>query len=634
MAVPGVDEAAMNRAIDPCADFYEFACGGYIASLPSDTRRDVRSFTQLQKDQNALLDRILEAIRQTPQNDAERKAAALHASCMAEDGAARGAEYVARSRAEIEAATTPGAIAELLARFHRRGVAAFFMLSPTRDTDQVGRVGTAVAYAAQHADYPDDTARRREIAKSAATLKGVEPALTDEEATRLATAAVRIDEALSRLDGTANAWPGADHHQRPHLVGRQGLEIAAPRFDWHAYFTTLGRADFGAFPVEDLGFFSGLDELFATADPADIRAYLRVRWYGVAARYSAPPADRASFCRSQVRTVMADAIESRFLELAGVDARARAKARALWSAVVEAFGRELREETFLDAPTRIEALVKLEKMRGAIGASRRLDDFAGVAVNASDTLVENRLRLRERSFDRGLAQIGRELPLLHVDFPAPTVNASYDPSLNKINIPGGILGGYFFSGTASPLANFAAIGTVLGHELTHGFDDWGRQVDGNGVSRDWWSPAVDTAFQTRARCMIDQYGAFTLPDVVDPLTGQTPAHVNGETTLGENIADNGGIKTAYRASRVEGMTAPIAFGFTPQQQFFIGYAQLWCGKTAPDLQAEYLVSDAHSPSKARVNVPLSNFEAFGRAFSCARTRAGTTMATANRCEVW
>jgi putative endopeptidase len=631
MAVPGVDETALNRAVDPCTDFYEFACGGYVASLPADTQREVRSFSQLQKDQLAVLDRVVDEIMTAPRSDAERKAGAFFKSCMAEDTAPKTTAYLTGFRAEIDAASTPAAIAEVVARMHRRGVSAFFALFATADSQRQGRSGTVAAFGAGYdfsADYENEADRTRLVANRARAILAAEPSLGEAEANRIGAAAVKIEHSLFTAAAAVEAAA-----ERPHPVGRRGLESAAPNVDWNAYFGMLGRQSLGNFPVEGLSYFAALDTLLKTADPADLHAYLTSRWYGAAARVGlAPPAPaRAGFCKSQLEFTMSDAIESRFLELAGVDARARAKARALWGAIVTAFEEELRNEPFLDVATRVEAEVKLGKMRGAIASSRRLDDFRGAVVNASDAFVVNVMSLRERDFEDGLSHIGRPLPLLHVDFPAPFVNASYDGSLNKINVPGGILGGYFFSASAPQLANFAAIGSVLGHELTHGFDNNGRQLDGDGVERDWWTPAVDSAFKERSQCLVDQYSAFTLDGVPDPVTGEAPGHVNGAMTLGENIADNGGLKTAYRASKVEGRTSPIVSGFTPSQQFFVGYGQLWCGKSAPAVASQGLAGDPHSPEKARVNLPLANFEAFSSAFQC---KAGAPMAPAQRCGVW
>jgi putative endopeptidase len=381
-----------------------------------------------------------------------------------------------------------------------------------------------------------------------------------------------------------------------------------------------------------------MDAVFKQTSLAEMRAYLTARWYEsipVLHGFGDPSPELAGLinrvCGLLLTTRMSDAIEPRFLELAGVDARAQAKARALYRAIANAFEEELKTAAFLDLPTRVEAQMKLSKMRAAIGGSRSLDDFRNVPIDGGDTFAVIDMRLREHAFDRGLAQVGKRLPLLHVDFAAPTVNASFSGVLNKITIPGGILGGYFFSASAPAFANFAGIGTVLGHELTHGFDDNGRLRDGDGTFRDWWSHDVGIAFEQRSQCLVDQYSAFTLEGVADPATGAMPAHIDGKLTLGENIADNGGLKLAYRASKVEGLSTPVAFGFTPAQQFFIGYGQLWCGKSSPENASAALADDVHSPQKARVNLTLANFDAFATAFQC---KPGASMAPANRCAVW
>jgi putative endopeptidase len=631
MAVPGVDETALDRSVDPCVDFYSFACGGYVASLPADTKRETRSFTQLQKERNAILAQVVDEMSRAPRTDAEKKAATFYASCLAHQGLAAPttSSFVAGFRAEIDAANSPAEIAGLIGRMHRRRVNAFFGFFPTADTETQGRHGAAVVFPAGHDRRTDYTKEESRAARATALARGVllaEPGLGDAEAARLAAAAVGVEKAL------ASASAALPPNQSSHPVGRRGLEAAAPNVDWASYFGAFGTTNLGDFQVSGLEYFNALDRILATTDMTALHAYLTTRWYEATTRDAGAPANtRAPICMSELQWGMSDAVEGRFLELAGVDSRARAKANALWRAITDAFGEQLREPSFLDVPTRVEALVKLDKMRAAIGASRKLDDFADLAFDAEDSFVSNKMRIAEREFERDLGNIGKQLPLLHVDFPAPFVNASYDGSLNKINVPGGILGGYFFSPKAPKLANFSAIGTVLGHELTHGFDTSGRHLDGDGLDRDWWTPQVDAAFQERAQCVVDQYSAFTLDGVPDPVSGEIPAHVNGKLTIGENIADNGGVKTAYRAAKVEGRTSPVTAGFTPPQQFFIGYGQLWCSKTAPDVASSMLASDPHSPPKARVNLPLANFDKFASTFQC---KAGTPMAPAQRCGVW
>jgi predicted metalloendopeptidase len=618
--MPGVDPTALDRTADPCQDFYQFACGGYIASLPPDTQEDVRSFTALQKDRSAAFQQILTEAQTSPATDAEAKAGALYASCTAPSPDKFSLFAQEFRRDVLNAVTTRDTLASATARLHRRGIGAFFGFYPGPDMIKRGRHGTADATPDGFdfgTDYSDATSTAARTQALVAAVKAAEPLISDDDAQKLVASAILVEQAL------ANAAAQLPQGQPPSPTGRSGLETAAPAFAWNAYFLSLGKQRLQDFMVDGLAYFGGINRIVEALSLDDMRAYLVVRWYeGAAVDAHVSDARRPRFCASMTAFTMSDAIEPRFLALAGVDATAQRKARVLLKAIADAFDQELQEEAFLDTNTRLEAETKLAKMRGAIGASKTLDDFADFDLSKDDAFASNWAKVSEHGFDVALGQIGKSLPLLHVDFPAEVVNASYDPSLNKINVPGGILGGYFFSPKAKSVANFSAIGAVLGHEITHGFDNDGRQVDGDGVERDWWSPAVAQAFEQRAQCLADEYSAFTVDGVPDPNTGVVPAHVDGKLTLPENIADNGGVKIAYRASGVESKSKPLVEGFTPAQQFFVGYAQLWCSKMAPQI-ASQLLTDVHSPPKARVNLPLANFDAFASAFKCG---AGTPMA--------
>jgi endothelin-converting enzyme/putative endopeptidase len=626
--MPGVDPTALDRTVDPCQDFYQFACGGYIASLPADTQEDVRSFTALQTQRSADLQQVLTEAKASPQSDAEAKAGALYASCLTRSPDKFSLFAQEFRRDVLNAVTTRETLAAATARLHRRGIGAFFVFFPGPDMVKRGRHGTADATPEGFdfgTDYADATSNAKRAATLMAAVKAAEPLISDDDAKKLVASAMNIEQALADAASKLQAGQG------PSPTGRAGLKTAAPAFAWPAYFLSLGKTNLQDFLVDGLPYFAGMNRVLEALPLDDARAYLIVRWYeGATIDANVSDARRPRFCANVTAFAMSDALEARFNEVAGVDATAQRKARVLFGAIVDAFDQELQEEAFLDTNTRIEAQTKLSKMRGAIGASRNLDGFADVTVNADDAFAANWARLSEHGFDLSLSQIGKSLPLSHVDFPAEMVNASYDPSLNKINVPGGILGGYFFSPQAKNVANFSGIGAVLGHEITHGFDNDGRQVDGDGVQRDWWSPVVAKAFGQKAQCLADEYSAFAVDGVPDPTTGQIPAHVDGQLTLPENIADNGGVKIAFRASGVETKTKPIVEGFTPAQQFFVGYAQLWCSKMAPQV-ASGLLTDVHSPPKARVNLPLANFNGFATAFKCG---AGTPMAPANRCGVW
>jgi endothelin-converting enzyme/putative endopeptidase len=210
----------------------------------------------------------------------------------------------------------------------------------------------------------------------------------------------------------------------------------------------------------------------------------------------------------------------------------------------------------------------------------------------------------------------------------PMVNAYYSPSMNEMAFPAGILQPPFYSRGAPDAVNFGAIGMVVGHELTHGFDDEGRRYDASGNLTDWWTPAVSEEFDRRAECVVKQYSEY----VADPAIADVK--LNGKLTLGENIADLGGLKlafAAYQASRAGKEPEPIAGKFTPEQAFFVGYAQSWCTKIRPEFARVRAVIDPHSPPLWRVNGPLANLPEFSSAFQC---KPGAKMVRADRCEVW
>src|SRR5262249_19619714 len=236
-----------------------------------------------------------------------------------------------------------------------------------------------------------------------ASIANVDASLAADEASRLATAAVNVEQALQIAADMGSGGSSSSGDQHPHPVGQAGLAIAAPRLDWNAYFTELGRTALGSFGVENLYSFSALDDMLNTWSIDDLHAYLTARWYEA----MQPTQHNNASCMQQVEWTMSDAIEPRFLELAGVDKSAQDKARMRFTAIVDAFGEELDAEPFLDISTRVEARIKLAKMRGAIGGSRDLDTYRDVTLDPNASFIQNNLLLTERSFAQSLSQIGQ-----------------------------------------------------------------------------------------------------------------------------------------------------------------------------------------------------------------------------------
>jgi endothelin-converting enzyme/putative endopeptidase len=279
---------------------------------------------------------------------------------------------------------------------------------------------------------------------------------------------------------------------------------------------------------------------------------------------------------------------------------------------------------WMSTKTKKEAHGKLAAIIDKIGYPDHWRDYSSVKIVAGD-LIGNIERATRFEAERDVKKIGKPHDKAEWGMTPPTVNAYYDPTENDINFPAGILQPPFFTMTADDAVNYGAIGVVIGHEITHGFDDQGRQYDKDGNLKDWWSKEDAKKFEKRAACVVKQYGAYTAIDDVKQ---------NGQATLGENLADNGGLRIALAAlhKRLAGKPDIKMAGFTADQRFFLGFAQVWCGNMRDDLKRTLAMSDVHSLDEFRVNGTVSNSEAFAKAFSC---KAGDPMVRgAEACRVW
>jgi predicted metalloendopeptidase len=273
--------------------------------------------------------------------------------------------------------------------------------------------------------------------------------------------------------------------------------------------------------------------------------------------------------------------------------------------------------------TKEQALVKLRGVTNKIGYPGQWRDYSSVQIVRGQA-VGNDERASAFEGHRKLSQIGQPVDRGEWDMTPPTVNADYDPQHNDINFPAGVLQPPFFDNHSDAAVNYGAIGSIMGHELTHGFDDEGRQYDAEGNLRNWWTPEDAAEFEKRAECFIKEYSAFTPVDDV---------HLNGKLTLGENTADNGGIRLAFKAlmKSLDGKPQPKIDGFTPQQRFFLGYGQVWCENARPERSRLLAQLDPHSPGRDRVNGVLGNMPEFREAFAC---HEGQPMVHAPACRVW
>lgn len=602
-----LDETAIDRDVDPCTDFYEFACGRYDARLPAGTDSQPRKFALMTETWLQVHDRVYDRLQHSPRSAAERKAGAFYASCLEDRGETQTASMHA-IRAELASAHAPADLARMIARMLGRGWAPLFQV----DAVESGRVVSLVARA--EAQYETRTEEQL-VADAKELLAFHEPGIPAAEAQALGEGYARVNVGLARELGSLPADDGARH-----MTGLPGLETAAPNVDWRTLLGELGvERPSSTFELVVPSTFAAVGRVIASLPVEDVTAFLTV-WIYASTPSSAGSANPPTLCRQVTDKLLSDAVQPAFLEYAGIDEAARTKALAMWSALKSAFAEELAEATWLDEATRTAASRKLAAMEVVFGASKDLDDYATLTLDGA--FFDQRHTLLAYRHRRELRRFGEAASFANID-DTTVMNAFYRPDLNLVQVPGAYMGGQIFSVNAPLLANLAGLGTTLGHELTHGFDVNGRNYDDQGREREWWTGQSNVAFDERASCFANQYDTFAVPGTTTP--------IDGYLTLGENIADNGGLKAAYRAAKLEGRTGPLVAGSSPQQQFFIGYAQSYCGKLTSESMQSLLEKGPHAPDKARVNVPVQNSRPFAEAFEC---KEGSPMAPKDRCELW
>jgi predicted metalloendopeptidase len=330
-------------------------------------------------------------------------------------------------------------------------------------------------------------------------------------------------------------------------------------------------------------------------------------------------------CVNATDTALGEALGQKYVERAFPPA-AKARALAMVHGLIDALREDLKTLPWMSPATRAQALVKLNAITLKIGYPDKWRDYSAMAVDR-DSYVINAFRAAHFEFHRDLAKIGQPVDRAEWGMSPPTVNAYYNDSMNDINFPAGILQPAFYDPKADLATNYGHMGAVIGHELTHGFDDQGSQFDASGNLSDWWTPEDKKNFEARTGCLVNEYGSFVAVDDI---------HVNGKLTLGENTADNGGLLLAYMAylerAKKDGIDINKKVdGFTGPQRFYIAFGQNWCENSRPESIRERVQTDPHSPDHFRANGAVVNQPGFGPAFGC---KVGQPMTPAKNCRVW
>ena len=435
-----------------------------------------------------------------------------------------------------------------------------------------------------------------------------------------------------------------------HIYTVVDFQKLTPDFDWKAYFSAIGIGHFDTLNVVAPDFFKGLNALLAGEPLAAWKSYLR--WqvlHGEAANLSSAffnedfrffsqtlggqkvPQPRWRQCTRATDAALGEAVGQDWVKQ-NFPPAAKASMDKLVAALEKALADDMRELPWMSDETKKAAAEKLAMIRNKIGYPEKWRDYSSVKVDrAAFVANEEHAAIYERNYN--FAKLGKPVDEGEWHMTPPTVNAYYSTSFNDINFPAGILQPPFFDFTIDPAVNFGGIGVVIGHEMTHGFDDHGSQFDGKGNLREWWTPADRKAFTERTDCEADEYSGFEAA----PAHGDTTAaYVNGRLTLGENAADNGGLRIAWQAllnalaEQHKSIDDKID-GFTEAQRYFIGFAQVWCENRSEAIARQLVLIDPHSPGRWRANGTVQNFDAFGKAFGC---KKGQPMFPVNSCRVW
>jgi putative endopeptidase len=646
----GFDVANIDKSVDPCVDFYRFACGTWIAKnpIPGDESRWGR-FNELSEQNRDVLHGILEkAAPDAAGRSAEtQKIGDFYAACMDEPGIeARGSKVLQPELAKIEALASVKDLAPVVADLHEHGANVLFNFGSTQDYKDATSVIAELDQAGL--GLPDRDYYLKDDAKSVELRKGYEAhvakmlELSGEPKAQAATdaeAILAIETGLAKV--SMDRVSRRDPEKRYHKLDRTETKALAPGFDWERYFTAVAPPAFQSVNVTVPDFVKGLDASLGSVALAQWKAYLR--WHLIHSDAAMLPAafvneDFAFFgktlagqkeikprwkrCVTSVDTYLGEALGKPYVDATfGKDGKER-MARMV-TALEASLGRDIQALPWMSAETKPKAQAKLDKIANKVGYPDSWRDYSKVTVSRTDALgnVE-----RGEAFElaRQLAKIGKPVDKKEWVMTPPTVNAYYQSLNNGINFPAGILQPPFFDRNMDDAVNFGGIGAVIGHELTHGFDDQGRKFDGDGNMKDWWTAADGTEFEKRATCIADEYSSFTA--VAD-------VKLNGRLTLGENTADNGGVRVAYMAleDTFKGQKPAPKDGFTAEQRFFLGFAQVWCQNVTDEAARLRAQTDPHSPGEWRVNGTFSNMPEFQEAYSC---KAGQPMVRANACRVW
>jgi endothelin-converting enzyme/putative endopeptidase len=650
---PGFSIDAIDKTVDPCVDFYQYSCGNWLKSteIPADQPEWV-SFIEVDERNKDVLRDILEKAAKGGANriPIEQKIGDFYGACIDEKAAeAKGFEPVKPEMDKIATVKDKTTLIDVIAHSHTIGAGGLFNFYANSDLHNADMV---IAYIDQGGlTLPDrdyyikDDPKQVEMRKNLTdyitqvyTLVGQSP----EQAAESAKTVLRIETELAKaeMDRTLRRDP----KNRDHKMKTEEAAALAPNFYLTRYFKDMNAPAFSELNVSNPDFFKQVNGVIDSESLEALKTY--ATWHlldSMASGLSKPFVD-ANFKMTQALTgqgeiqarwkrcvdstdgALGEALGAKYVDVTfGPDGKARML--KMVDALEVSLDHDIQGLSWMSDTTKKQAKVKLQAIRNKIGYPDVWRDYSSLTIEPGD-LIGNSMRANEFESKRQIAKIGKPLDRKEWGMTPPTVNAYYSGSRNEIVFPAGILQPPFFDKAMDDAVNMGGIGVVIGHELTHGFDDQGRKFDPQGNLRDWWTAEDGKEFEKRAGCVADEYGSFVAVD---------DQKLNGKLTLGENTADNGGARIALAAleqmiaADQSGKMRQKIDGFTPEQRFFLGFGRVWCEKRRPEFSRMLVKVDPHSPGKYRVNGVVQNMPEFQKAWGC---KAGQSMVAENACHVW
>ena len=649
-SIASFDLTAIDKSADPCEDFYQYACGAWMKNnpIPPDQSSWGR-FNELHERNQTILRGILDkqSADDASRSPVNQKIGDYYYSCMDEAAIeAKGTAPVKPYIDRIDAMKDKSEIPAVLGELHRAGANAFFAFSSQPDFKD-SKVNIASAdqggLSLPDRDYyfqtdPKSVELREKLEKHIARtfeLYGESPA----KAAANAKTVMKVETELAKV--SLNRTEQRDPTKVYHKMSMADLQKLIPAFAWNQYLTTIQPPSFDSLNVAEPDFVKGMNELIAGNDLDTLKTYLRWQalrgassmlpkafvdedfdFYGKTLRGAKELRPRWKRCVQYTDNDLGEALGQAYVaETFPPDAKARAL--KMVHELEAALQQDIAELSWMTPETKKQALEKLSRIDNKIGYPDKWRDYGSLNIVRGDAMG-NSVRANRFEFNRQLNKIGKPVDRNEWGMTPPTVNAYYNPLENNVNFPAGILQPPFYDQKADDAVNFGGIGMVIGHEMTHGFDDEGSQFDADGNLKNWWTPTDKQQFDKLEQCLVNEYDDFVVVDDV---------HIKGKLTLGENTADNGGLRISHMALLdVLGTTPSKEIdGYTPEQRFFLSFGQIWCNNETPQQARLLALSNEHADARYRVNGVVSNMPEFAKAFGC---KPNSPMVRKPACRVW